>query len=197
VIVQVEQMVMEDHRLTVRQIAANAGISVGSVDTILHEDLKLRKVFARWVWHGGGSFGLFSHDVRPSVNCHTHEHTFFSSFLPSLHVSLNCWWIPMGFMPCKWRNRIITGCSSNVMSPFSVSKTLLSLYDVTSIQRVGQCCHLASPNLENSHVFYNNFHVSICFHSQEKKLWDLRPWMHHVNVGWRHICTRGYSTTHM
>jgi len=29
---------MEDHRLTLKQIAANAGISVESVDTILHDD---------------------------------------------------------------------------------------------------------------------------------------------------------------
>jgi len=48
-----------------------------------------------------------------------------------------------------------------------VSKTLLSLDDVTSIQRVGQCCHLVSSNLKNSHAIYNNFHVSICFHSRE------------------------------
>jgi hypothetical protein len=48
-IARVEQMVMEDRRLTVRQIAANVGTSVGSVDTILHEDLKLQKVSARWV----------------------------------------------------------------------------------------------------------------------------------------------------
>jgi len=41
-IARVEQMVMEDRRLTVKQIAANAGISVGSVDTILHDDLKRR-----------------------------------------------------------------------------------------------------------------------------------------------------------
>ena len=40
---------MEDRRLTVKQIAANAGISVGSVDTILHDDLKMRKVSARWI----------------------------------------------------------------------------------------------------------------------------------------------------
>ena len=33
---RVEQMAMEDRRLTVKQIAANAGISDGSVDTILH-----------------------------------------------------------------------------------------------------------------------------------------------------------------
>jgi len=48
-IARVEQMVMEDHRLTVKQIAANASISVGSGDTILHDDLKVRKVSARWV----------------------------------------------------------------------------------------------------------------------------------------------------
>ena len=89
-IVRVEQMVMEDRRLTVRQIAANAGISVGSVDTIVHDDLKLRKVSARWAPRGGGSFGVFSHDVRPSVNCRTHERTCFTSITPSLHVSLNC-----------------------------------------------------------------------------------------------------------
>ena len=40
-IARLEQMVMEDHRLTVKQIAANAGISIGSVDTILHDDLKM------------------------------------------------------------------------------------------------------------------------------------------------------------
>ena len=54
------------------------------------------------------------------------------------------------------------------MSPFSVSKTLLALDDVTSVQRVGECCHLASHNLKNGHVFSNNFHVSTCFHSREK-----------------------------
>ena len=48
-IARVEQMVMEDRRLTVKQIAVNAGISVGSVDTILHDNLKMRKVSARWV----------------------------------------------------------------------------------------------------------------------------------------------------
>ena len=48
-IARVEQMVMEDRRLTVKQIAVNAGISVGSVDTILHDNLKIWKVSARWV----------------------------------------------------------------------------------------------------------------------------------------------------
>jgi len=48
-IARVEQMIMEDRRLTVKQIAANAGISVGSVDTILHEDLKVLEVSAKWL----------------------------------------------------------------------------------------------------------------------------------------------------
>jgi len=48
-IARVDQMVMEDHSLTVKEIAANAGISVGSVDTILHDYLKMRKVSVRWV----------------------------------------------------------------------------------------------------------------------------------------------------
>ena len=132
-----------------------------------------------WLVHGRGSLGLFSHDVRPSLNSCTHERTFFTSITPSLHVSLNCWWIPMGFMPRKWRNRIITRCSSNFVV-IDVSKTLPSLDDVTNIQRVGQCCHLSSSNLKNSHAISNNFHVSTCFHSRGKKLGDLRTWMHHV-----------------
>ena len=111
-----------------------------------------------------------SHDVRPSLNCRTHERTFFTSITPSLHVSLNCRWISIGFMPRKWRNRIIARCSSNVNVANSVSKTLLQLDLVTSIQRVVQCCHLASPKLKNSHVSSNNFHVSICFHSPRKKI---------------------------
>ena len=48
-IARLEQMVMEDRRLTVKHIAANAGISVGSVNIILHDDLKIRKVSARLV----------------------------------------------------------------------------------------------------------------------------------------------------
>ena len=99
---------------------------------------------------------------------------------PSLHISLNCRWISIGFMPRKWRNRIITRCSSNVNVAISVSKTQLQLDLVTSIQRVVQCCHFASPNLKNSHVSSNNFHVSICFHSREKKLGYLRTWKPHV-----------------
>jgi len=49
IIVRVEQTVMEDRRLTMKQIAVNAGISIGSVDTILHDDLKMWKISAKWV----------------------------------------------------------------------------------------------------------------------------------------------------
>jgi len=48
-IARVEQIVMEYHPLTAKQIAASAGISVRSVDTILHDDLKMRKVSARQI----------------------------------------------------------------------------------------------------------------------------------------------------
>ena len=40
---------VKGRRLTVKQIAANASISIGSVDTILYDNLKMRKVSARWV----------------------------------------------------------------------------------------------------------------------------------------------------
>jgi len=145
----------------------------------------LRVLCDHWLVHGRGPFGLFSHDVRPSLNCRTHELTFCTFITPSLHVSLNCWWISMGFMPRKWRNRIITRCSSNVCVAIEVSKTLLSLDDVTNIQRVRQGCNLASSNLKNSHAISNNFHVSTCFHSPRKKeIGDLRTWIHHV-MNWR------------
>ncbi|XP_068085434.1 histone-lysine N-methyltransferase SETMAR-like [Anabrus simplex] len=46
---KVERIVLGDHRMTVEQIASSVGISVGSVHTILHDDLKMRKVSSRWV----------------------------------------------------------------------------------------------------------------------------------------------------
>lgn len=46
---RVERVVLGDRRMTVEQIASSVGISVGSVHTILHDDLKMRKVSSRWV----------------------------------------------------------------------------------------------------------------------------------------------------
>ena len=45
----VENIVMEDRRVTIRQIEDTLGISFGSVGTILHEHLGMNKVCARWV----------------------------------------------------------------------------------------------------------------------------------------------------
>jgi len=173
-------MVMEDRRLTVRQIAANASIHIGSVDTILHDDLKLRKVSARWVPHGGGSFGLFSHDVRLSVNCRTHERTFFKSITPSLHVSLICRWISMGFMPRKWRNRIITRCSLNInVAIFSIYNTTVTLRrHKHSTRRTGLPFGLTQPKEQPCLLQQLSRFYLLPF--PRKKLEDLRLWTHHV-----------------
>ena len=50
-IAAVQAMVEEDARLTVLQLGKAIGISTGSIRTILHEKLGLRKVCARWVPH--------------------------------------------------------------------------------------------------------------------------------------------------
>jgi hypothetical protein len=60
-IARVEQMVMEDCLLTVKQIAANAGIYVGSADTILHDDLPA----LREKWPQKNAAVLFHHDNTP------------------------------------------------------------------------------------------------------------------------------------
>ena len=46
---QAQQLVMNDCRLTVRYLAAAVGVSINSVETILHQHLRLSKVSARWV----------------------------------------------------------------------------------------------------------------------------------------------------
>ena len=48
-IAAVEKIVMDDRRVTVRQIVNILGISYGSVETILHKHLVMSKVCARWV----------------------------------------------------------------------------------------------------------------------------------------------------
>ena len=45
----VERIVMQDRRMTIRQIADISGISFGSVESILHDHLDMNKVCARWV----------------------------------------------------------------------------------------------------------------------------------------------------
>jgi histone-lysine N-methyltransferase SETMAR len=48
-VAQVEQLVMEDRRATVEEIAESLGMSVGTVHRILHEHLGMVKVSARWI----------------------------------------------------------------------------------------------------------------------------------------------------
>ncbi|PNF18067.1 hypothetical protein B7P43_G03319 [Cryptotermes secundus] len=44
-----EKVVLEDRRLSVEKFASKVGISVGFMHTILHEDLRMRKVSSRSV----------------------------------------------------------------------------------------------------------------------------------------------------
>ena len=46
---QVKTLVLEDRRVTVKQLAAITKISLGSIETILHDHLHMSKVSARWV----------------------------------------------------------------------------------------------------------------------------------------------------
>ena len=46
---KMEPLVMEDRMISVRQLAEEVKISVGSVEKILHDHLQLRKVCARWI----------------------------------------------------------------------------------------------------------------------------------------------------
>ena len=48
-IARVEKIVLEDRRFSIEDIASIVDISVGSVHSILRDDLKMRKVSSRWV----------------------------------------------------------------------------------------------------------------------------------------------------
>ena len=49
VINRVKDLVLEDRRITIRELADESDISTGSVHSILHEDLGLRRVAAKFV----------------------------------------------------------------------------------------------------------------------------------------------------
>jgi hypothetical protein len=48
---QVRTFVMQDHRVTVRELAEEVGISTGSVHSILTDDLAMRRVCETWQLH--------------------------------------------------------------------------------------------------------------------------------------------------
>jgi hypothetical protein len=56
---QVRTKVMQDHRVTVRKLAEEAGISTGSVHSILTDDLSMRSVRETWQLHHGNSLAHF------------------------------------------------------------------------------------------------------------------------------------------
>ena len=47
----VERLVAEDPHSTIRELSEASGVSVGTIHSILHEDLHMRKLAARWVSH--------------------------------------------------------------------------------------------------------------------------------------------------
>jgi len=49
VIKEVQTLAMQDHRITVRELTDEVGVSIGSVHTILTADLGLRRVSAKFV----------------------------------------------------------------------------------------------------------------------------------------------------
>lgn len=46
---RVEEMILEDRRVTVRDLSEEVGISIGSIESIIHNHLEYRKITARWV----------------------------------------------------------------------------------------------------------------------------------------------------
>lgn len=47
----IERLVAEDPHSTVRELSETSGVSVGTIHSILHDDLHMRKLAARWVPH--------------------------------------------------------------------------------------------------------------------------------------------------
>ena len=100
-IARVEEIVMEDGHLTVKQIAANAGIAVGSADTILHDDLKMWKVSVRWVPR------MLTNEYKASrvTMCQamlSHDKGMNSAFFSST-VTMDETWMPMFNPETKWQ----------------------------------------------------------------------------------------------
>ena len=60
VIDQVRTLVMQDHRVTVRELAEEVGISTGSVHSILTDDLSMRRVSAK-----SGNCIMTTHQLIP------------------------------------------------------------------------------------------------------------------------------------
>ena len=63
----VERLVAEDPHSTIRELSEASSVSVGTIHSILHQDLHMRKLTARWVPH------LLSDDQKKRrVECSRH-----------------------------------------------------------------------------------------------------------------------------
>ncbi|XP_029634904.1 uncharacterized protein LOC115210442 [Octopus sinensis] len=49
IIHKVEATILEDHRITIRQLGQEVRIRIGSVEKIIHDHLHMWKLFARWI----------------------------------------------------------------------------------------------------------------------------------------------------
>jgi len=49
IIYQIHELILEDRRISAKSIAEQMGISRERAGSIIHEDLDMRKLFAKWV----------------------------------------------------------------------------------------------------------------------------------------------------
>ncbi|PNF38778.1 hypothetical protein B7P43_G12822, partial [Cryptotermes secundus] len=68
VIEKVWTLIMEDRRLAIREVADEVGISRGSANTILTEDLGMRRVAAKFLWDARN--WQLHHDNAPAHSSH-------------------------------------------------------------------------------------------------------------------------------
>jgi transposase len=48
-IIKIEELIQDNRRVTIHELSQETGISVGSVEEVVHSKLKFSKVSARWV----------------------------------------------------------------------------------------------------------------------------------------------------
>jgi len=90
----VEKLVMENRRIKIWEIQAETGLSYGSISRILHDELLLSKVSARWVPKQLSAF-----DKHRRVECakenlaliNSDEQNFFAKIVTGDETWLRCW----------------------------------------------------------------------------------------------------------
>ena len=113
---QVKTLVLEDRRVTVKQLAVITKMSVGSIETILHDHLHMSKVSVRWVPRlltpnqkeqradsCKGIIELESKDTRFFYRIVTMDETWVHHFDPEMKSSSRQWKTPSSPTPKKVR----------------------------------------------------------------------------------------------